>query len=104
MPVAEQVSIEMGEANTVADTVAETAAIESPDSTTPATAVDSRSNGSSSSHFPVSLTVTVPQTKAAQAAVSAPRWKTPEFVVYYVVFAVAIPCMFLAPMRLSMRV
>ncbi|KAI0636277.1 MBOAT-domain-containing protein [Trametes polyzona] len=50
------------------------------------------------------LTVTIPssynpQVKAAQHPL--PRWRTPEFMVYYVVFAVVVPVMVWIPYQLS---
>lgn len=42
--------------------------------------------------------------KAAQTRVTQPpKWKTPEFYLYYVVFAIAVPYMFWVPYSVSRR-
>lgn len=51
----------------------------------------------------VKLTVDVPSSHQAQTAGTAPRWKTPEFFFYYVVFVVVIPIMVWIPVTLSSR-
>ncbi|KAI1792160.1 MBOAT-domain-containing protein [Ganoderma leucocontextum] len=50
------------------------------------------------------LTVHIPTAYSAQVKAEthpAPRWRTPEFMVYYVVFACVLPIMFWIPYRLS---
>ncbi len=50
------------------------------------------------------LTVTIPSSYSPQVKVAphpAPRWRTPEFMVYYVVFIVVVPMMAWIPYSLS---
>lgn len=49
----------------------------------------------------VKLTVDIPSSYQPQT--TTPRWKTPEFLFYYVVFIVVIPIMVWIPVRLSSR-
>jgi len=51
----------------------------------------------------VKLTVDVPSSHQPQAADTTPRWKTPEFLFYYLVFAVVVPVMVWIPIALSSR-
>ena len=51
----------------------------------------------------VKLTVDIPSSHQPQTAGTTPRWKTPEFFFYYVVFAVVIPIMVWMPVSLSSR-
>ena len=51
----------------------------------------------------VKLTVDIPSSHQPRTADTTPRWKTPEFFFYYVVFAVVIPVMVWIPVKLSSR-
>lgn len=51
----------------------------------------------------VKFTVDIPSSHQPQAASTTPRWKTPEFLFYYVVFVVVVPVMVWIPVALSSR-
>ena len=51
----------------------------------------------------IKLTVDIPSSYQPQTTDTIPRWKTPEFFFYYVVFAVAVPVMVWIPVTLSSR-
>ena len=51
----------------------------------------------------VKLTVDIPSSHQPQTRETTPRWKTPEFFFYYVVFIVVIPVMVWIPVALSSR-
>ena len=51
----------------------------------------------------VKLTVDIPSSHQPRTADTVPRWKTPEFFFYYVVFAVVVPVMVWIPVALSSR-
>jgi hypothetical protein len=97
MPAADQVTIEMGQTT-----------VESPAERKDSTSTSTSTSTPFLSQGIASLTVAVPQSSSAQEAAlaqrpSAPRWKTAEFFVYYVLVAIALFFMFKAPMNLSNR-
>jgi hypothetical protein len=49
----------------------------------------------------VKLTVDIPSSHRPQTADTTPRWKTPEFFFYYVVFLLVVPMMVRIPVALS---
>jgi protein-cysteine N-palmitoyltransferase HHAT len=49
------------------------------------------------------LTVDIPFSHQPQAAETSPRWRTPEFFFYYVIFIVVMPIMVWIPVTLSSR-
>ena len=51
----------------------------------------------------VKLTVDIPSSYQPRTADTAPRWRTPEFFFYYVVFAAVVPVMVWIPVALSSR-
>ena len=51
----------------------------------------------------VKLTVDIPSSHQPQTTGTTPRWKTPEFFFYYVVFIVVVPIMVWIPVTLSSR-
>ena len=51
----------------------------------------------------VKLTVDIPSSHQPRTTDTTPRWKTPEFFFYYVVFIVVIPVMVWIPVTLSSR-
>ena len=51
----------------------------------------------------VKLTVDIPSSHQPQTADSTPRWKTPEFFFYYVIFVAVVPIMVWIPVTLSSR-
>jgi len=51
----------------------------------------------------VKLTVDIPSSHPPQTTDTTPRWKSPEFFFYYVVFAAVLPVMVWIPVALSSR-
>jgi hypothetical protein len=51
----------------------------------------------------VNLTVDIPSSHQPHTADTAPRWKTPEFFFYYVMFIAVVPIMVWTPVALSSR-
>ena len=65
-----------------------------------------RSSANTSSSFGLTdLTVFIPGSvwSKGQLPISLPRWKTPEFIVYWIILIVAIPQMALAVIQISQR-
>jgi hypothetical protein len=49
----------------------------------------------------VRLTVNIPATTQPETSLTRPRWKTPEFILYYVMALIVIPIMIWVPISLS---